>query len=161
MEDLIGLCLSLQSEFSDFPLSPSGTGKVPVHLTAVTGSGERFAGCRREAKAWEQRQLAAPGLQLCSQGSVSGNLALLSGHSSQPWLCCQLTSGSAAAARVRDGLCPEELLVQTGTAGAGHCQQGHRQAMTAPSPPSEPVTKPAQRPLPHAGLVPFHVRTPI
>lgn len=34
----------------------------PVHLTAVFGRGECFAGQQREAKAWEQAQLAAPGV---------------------------------------------------------------------------------------------------
>lgn len=84
MEDLIRLCLSLQSEFSDFPPFPSGTGKLPGHLSAVFGSGEHF---EERSQGLGTDSLQHPGFQPCSQGSVSGSLALLSGHSSHPCLC--------------------------------------------------------------------------
>lgn len=115
MEALIKLFLSLQSEFRDFPPLPSGTGKLPVHPTAVFGSGARFAGRQREAKAWEQRQ-QHPGLP-CSQGSMSGHLALLSGHSSHPCLPSLLQLQG----------CVPRSSSPKGHSWSGHCQQGHRQ----------------------------------
>lgn len=141
MEDPIRLCLSLQSAFSDFLPFPSGTGKLPAHLMLYL---EVVSTLQREAKAWEQTVCSTQGSSRAhTAGSVSGNLALLSGHSSHPCLCPLSISGSAAAPGWGE-LCPEGLLTQRGTAGAGQCPQGHRQGVIAPSPPGEPVTKAAQ-----------------
>lgn len=143
--------------FGGFTPAPSGIGNVPVHLPAVTGTGDRFAGWLREAEEREQSWSTA-GFRCAHLGSSPCCLG------TSLILVCIAPTPSKTRLLCAEALCPEELRVQTGrqlevgsgnrcTEKGNYFPRAHRVSQ-CPNQIQNPLPRPQH-------LLLFHVLTPI